>query len=172
MEHSLRELGRTEKRRGMRVPATLYRENGMKAHGMLADLSYDGCRLFTSAEFSVGEPVTLVVLNFGAEVSAVVRWSQAGELGLSFADADCPEQWPEREERRPVSLEASIRSDNGLSVEARVTNFSVEGCEVSASLPVGETVEFSIEPIGRLTAQVRWSFLTKSGLNFVRPSKP
>lgn len=77
---------RTEERRGMDVPAIAYGQDGTRKAVVLSDLSYEGCRLSTPDEFSIGERVTLVIFELGAEIEATIRWAAPGKLGVRFSD--------------------------------------------------------------------------------------
>lgn len=86
MEHRpFREWSRSEARREFDVPAVAYRPDGSRSSVVLSELSYEGCRLAASDRFDIGEELILVVLEFGTEIAATVRWAAPGELGLRFS---------------------------------------------------------------------------------------
>jgi NOL1/NOP2/fmu family ribosome biogenesis protein len=75
---------RAELRRPTERPAIAYREDGSRIGVLISDLSYDGCRLSVSGEFAVGEKLTLVIMELGAELAAMVRWTATGQVGVRF----------------------------------------------------------------------------------------
>lgn len=68
----------------MERPAIAYRQDGARIGVVISDLSYDGCRLNTDKLFEVGEKLTLVIMDLGAEVDATVRWSASSQIGVRF----------------------------------------------------------------------------------------
>jgi hypothetical protein len=77
------------------------------------------------------------------------------------------EQWSERDRRRRVALLAFLKRKDGSLIETSVSDLSLDGCQVCTPLTIAEVVELTIEPIGKLTAQVRWSLMGQSGLRFL-----
>ena len=77
------------------------------------------------------------------------------------------EQWSERDIRRRVALRAHLRREDGTLTETTVSDLSLEGCQISIPLTIAEVVELSVDPIGTLRAQVRWSIMSQSGLRFL-----
>jgi hypothetical protein len=75
---------------------------------------------------------------------------------------------PERRQRHAVRLEASVTKSGGSSVTSDVTDLSLDGCCLSGNFKIGELLELKIPRIGVHTAEVRWSFLGRAGVRFIR----
>jgi len=74
-----------------------------------------------------------------------------------------------REDRRAVSIPASVQRQSGVLVEVQVVNVSEHGCRVryKKTLWVGERVELRLPGQSPTPAQVRWSLPGNAGLNFL-----
>ena len=76
--------------------------------------------------------------------------------------------WPERRQRHAVRLEASVTTSGGALVTSDVTDLSLDGCCLSGRFKIGEIVELKIPRIGLHSGEVRWSFLGRTGVRFIR----
>ena len=76
--------------------------------------------------------------------------------------------WPDRRQRHVVRLEASVTTSGGRLVASDVTDLSLDGCCLSGRFPIGEVVKLEIPRIGFHSAEVRWSFLGRTGVRFIR----
>ena len=76
--------------------------------------------------------------------------------------------WPERRQRHAVRLEATVATSGGGSVAAGVTDLSLDGCCLSGRFKIGEHLQVKIPRIGAHSAEVRWSFLGRTGVRFIR----
>ena len=73
--------------------------------------------------------------------------------------------WVEREEREPVSLDASIVLPDGRSVSAIIRDVSANGCcvECDEALPVAQSVRLDLGG-DSVEAEVRWAIPGAAGL--------
>ena len=79
-----------------------------------------------------------------------------------------PRVIPERQERRPVRLQAFIvRADHSTS-EIELLDLSYEGCGIATAVDLrpGERIKVSVMQRGVIDAQVRWRADGKAGLVF------
>ena len=76
--------------------------------------------------------------------------------------------WPERRQRHAVRLEASVATSGGGSIASDVTDLSLDGCCLTGRFKIGEQLQVKIPRIGLHTAEVRWSFLGRTGVRFIR----
>ena len=79
-----------------------------------------------------------------------------------------PRVIPERQERRPVRLQAFIARADRSTSEVELLDLSYEGCGIatSAQLHAGERIKVSVMQRGVIDAQVRWCRDGKAGLVF------
>lgn len=77
--------------------------------------------------------------------------------------------WVSRSERLPVCAAAIIQSADGFKSEANITNMSDSGCKVHTPKPfsIGDRVRITIERLGFLDAEVRWTSIGSAGLQFL-----
>ena len=76
--------------------------------------------------------------------------------------------WPERRQRHAVRLEASVTTSGGGMVASDVTDLSLDGCCLTGRFKIGEHLQVTIPRIGAHAAEVRWSFLGRTGIRFIR----
>ena len=76
--------------------------------------------------------------------------------------------WPQRRQRHAVRLEAIVATSGGGSVATDVTDLSLDGCCLSGRFKIGEHLQVKIPRIGEHSAEVRWSFLGRTGVRFIR----
>jgi hypothetical protein len=78
----------------------------------------------------------------------------------------------DRRVRFPVEIEAVVHCGDGTKFEARVSNFSDQGCriETSRNLHIGERLQISMPRMGDIKAQVRWSLPGAAGTRFLTES--
>ena len=76
--------------------------------------------------------------------------------------------WPERRQRHAVRLQASVTTSGGRSVVSDVTDLSLDGCCLSGQYKIGELLQLKIPRIGAHSAEVRWAYLGRSGVRFIR----
>ncbi|MBW0145443.1 PilZ domain-containing protein [Sphingomicrobium clamense] len=83
-----REPGQVKRQPRVRVEheGVLIDSEGAEVAVKVADISREGCRLFTDGNVMIGERVTLKVGRAGA-VPAQVRWALGNEAGLRFIEA-------------------------------------------------------------------------------------
>lgn len=77
---------RAHKRFAVRGPASLTKAGRRAAHGLVVELSLDGCRIggIASSAFVIGDSATLTI--HGCEpLPCQVRWAGEGVVGLRFA---------------------------------------------------------------------------------------
>ena len=86
MQKKFLDWARSEDRRQVEVPAIVYRTDDTRMGVLISDLSYEGCQLAVSQNVPIGEQIRIVILELGAEVSAVVRWAAASKLGVQFCE--------------------------------------------------------------------------------------
>ena len=53
-------------------------------------------------------------------------------------------------------------------VASDVTDLSLDGCCLTGRFKIGETIKVKIPRIGLHSAEVRWSFLGRTGVRFIR----
>ena len=70
-------------RRGISLTGLAVREDGQSRRVLVSNLSYQGCHLWSDAEFEVGETLQITLPQKG-ELAAQVRWSKDGRVGLRF----------------------------------------------------------------------------------------
>jgi hypothetical protein len=77
-----------------------------------------------------------------------------------------------RRHRYPVDIETVVCRGDGTRIQAKVTDFSDQGCriECGASFHVGERVQIVIPRMGHIKAQVRWIAAGTTGARFVTES--
>ncbi|MEO7364717.1 MAG: PilZ domain-containing protein [Sphingomicrobium sp.] len=66
-----------------------------------------------------------------------------------------------------MQLEAAVARSDGSVVESRVSDLSLEGCCLTGSFPIGELIQVTIPRVGTHVAQIRWSFMDRSGARFI-----
>lgn len=71
-----------------------------------------------------------------------------------------------RGHRHQVEMPAILIAADGAEQSTRIRNLSLGGCCVETELEIGRTLQVATARIGRLTAEVRWSFAGRSGLRF------
>lgn len=76
---------RVEQRREREMPAFVYRADRSRVPAMLVDISYSGCRLRSHYKINVGEPLELVILTLGADISLTIQWTNGRDFGAKFA---------------------------------------------------------------------------------------
>ena len=86
-QRSYLDWDRGDARREVNLPAAIYRKDGIRTSGLVSDLSYSGCQVRSSGGLTVGEEITIVILDRGAEALATVRWVTGKRSGLSFSDS-------------------------------------------------------------------------------------
>jgi PilZ domain len=75
---------RQEKRHIVLLRKSSVRKNSTKLHeAQIAELSIYGCRLFTTAHFSIGDDIT-VSLHDDIIISAKAVWLEKGRVGCRF----------------------------------------------------------------------------------------
>lgn len=76
--------------------------------------------------------------------------------------------WVEREEREPVSLDASIVLPDGRSVAVVIRDVSANGCcvECDEVLPIAQTIQVDLGD-DRFEAEVRWALSGAAGLQLM-----
>jgi Flp pilus assembly pilin Flp len=75
--------------------------------------------------------------------------------------------WPERRQRHAVRLEASVTTSGGAFVASDVTDLSLDGCCLTGRFKIGELLQVKIPRNGVHSAEVRWSFLGRTGVRFL-----
>ena len=149
--------------------------DGTAIEAALLDLSYEGCKVRTSAPLNPGDRIRLSVFRLGL-IEAEVRWYQDGEAGLVFAKADAPSQahWPRRSERIAVTATVTLRKPGKHNFQANVVDVSPEGCKVEfIDRPdVGDCVWIKFGSFENLEAEVCWVAGSVMGLNFAKPFHP
>jgi hypothetical protein len=77
-----------------------------------------------------------------------------------------------RRDRYPVDIDALLYRDDGTRLQARLSDFSDQGCRVEsgASFHVGERLQIAIPRMGHIKAQVRWVAARTTGVRFVTES--
>ena len=68
---------------GIALEVSAFRANGLQEQVVVTDISRDGCQLQTSAQFDVGEVITLHHDVLG-KLAGEVRWASMGRVGLQF----------------------------------------------------------------------------------------
>jgi hypothetical protein len=77
-----------------------------------------------------------------------------------------------RRDRYPVEIDTVISRSDGTRIQARVTDFSDQGCRIrgGASFRIGERLQIAIPRMGHIKAQVRWIAAGTTGARFVTES--
>jgi hypothetical protein len=77
-----------------------------------------------------------------------------------------------RRDRYPVAIDALVYRNDGTRMQARVTDFSDQGCRIEsgASFQVGERLQIAIPRMGQIKAQVRWIAAGITGARFLTES--
>ena len=76
--------------------------------------------------------------------------------------------WPERRRRHAVRLEASVTKNGGGTVASDVTDLSLDGCCLGGNFKIGELLQLKIPRIGVHSAEVRWAYMGRAGVRFIR----
>ena len=81
--------------------------------------------------------------------------------------------WIEREERKPVSIGASILLPDGRSLSVMIRDVSANGCcvECDEVLPVAQTVRLDLGE-DSVEAEVRWALSGAAGLRLKNKNAP
>lgn len=140
----------------------------------LTDLSYDGCGLETTAEFTPGERIELSILRRGA-IAARVRWCMDGRAGLTFDAVPAAQKRLSRASKRTeVTAEVALRRPGRSSNRVRVLEVSVSGCklELVDRPDVDEQVWVRFDGLEPIEATVRWIAGVKAGLKYANPIHP
>lgn len=74
----------------------------------------------------------------------------------------------ERGHRHRVRLDATVIREGGHTVPAVVTDLSLDGCCLIGMFQIGERVTVEIQRVGKLEADIRWSFMGRAGARFIR----
>ena len=82
--------------------------------------------------------------------------------------------WIEREERKPVSIGASILLPDGRSFPVMIRDVSANGCcvECDEVLPVAQTVRLDMGEEDSIEAEVRWALSGAAGLRLRNKNAP
>ena len=75
---------------------------------------------------------------------------------------------PGRQVRHPTQMVARVLQPDGSELEAKVVDFSLEGCCLAMPARVGDFVTVVLPRIGRMRGQVRWIAGGRAGILFVR----
>lgn len=80
-----------------------------------------------------------------------------------------PRKYVLREKRYPTWQPTVPLGDDGAVTEAVIVNLSNRGCCVLAqrSFRPGERLRFTVEPLGDVEGEVRWSIGARAGLQLV-----
>ena len=84
LHRSYVDWNRAEQRRNKAANGVVYRASNIRVSVRVTDLSYGGCQIVTSHRLDADEQITLVIVEFGAEIPATVRWATEDRAGLSF----------------------------------------------------------------------------------------
>ena len=78
----------------------------------------------------------------------------------------------DRRVRFPVEIDAVVHRADGSKFEARVSNFSDQGCriETDRNVHIGERLEIAVPRMGNVKAQVRWALPGAAGTRFLTKS--
>jgi hypothetical protein len=76
--------------------------------------------------------------------------------------------WPERRQRHAVRLQASVTTSSGRSLLSDVTDLSLDGCCLTGQYKIGELLQLKIPRIGMHSAEVRWAYMGRAGVRFIR----
>ncbi|MCL6682881.1 PilZ domain-containing protein [Sphingomonas alba] len=149
--------------------------DGSSVEAVLVDLSYEGCRIRSSAPLTPGDRIRLSVSRMGL-IEADVRWYDDGVAGLAFTVQDAPGQthWPRQSERVPVTATVTLRKPGKPHFQAKVFDVSPEGCKVEfVDRPnVGDCVWIKLGSFENLEAEVCWVAGSLMGLNFTKSFHP
>lgn len=152
-------------------------DDGTPSDIALANLSYGGCQLHTTANLRHGEAVRLFVAGRG-KIDAVVRWTRGSSVGLSFLTAE------EQEAQRVRVPREADRLTTRLSVLVRRPGRRgqwIDGHDIS---PLGCRLEFVDPPrrndrlwvqlpgLETIEARVRWVDGGQVGTLFEHPIHP
>ena len=80
------------------------------------------------------------------------------------------EEVPARGLRHEVELEAEVHYPDGHSSKTRLSNLSLDGCQLTGWFRVGDRLEVTIPRIGRVRGEVRWAVGGKAGIRFIAHS--
>ena len=77
--------------------------------------------------------------------------------------------WVGRKDRNPVEIDAVVHRADGTQANARLTNFSDEGCRIEADedFLIGERLQIAIPHMGQMKARIRWALPGSAGARFV-----
>lgn len=140
----------------------------------ILDLSYDGCAIESTVDFSLGEELKLSVLGRGA-IHATVRWNRGHTVGLLFGrDQDVADQQPRRGERMAMAAEVLLRRTSNLGYRVKLFDASAYGCkcEFIDRPRIKEQLWVKFDGLEALEAMVCWVESSSIGLEYVRPMHP
>ncbi|HWI89046.1 MAG TPA: PilZ domain-containing protein [Sphingomicrobium sp.] len=77
-----------------------------------------------------------------------------------------------RKERFPVEIDAVVHRTDGTRFQARVSNFSDQGCRIATDrdVHIGERLQIAVPHIGEVRTQVRWALPGAAGTRFLTES--
>jgi hypothetical protein len=77
-----------------------------------------------------------------------------------------------RRDRYPVDIDALVYRGDGARAQAKLTDFSDQGCRIQGlgGFHIGERVQIAIPRMGHIKAQVRWIAAKTTGVRFVTES--
>jgi hypothetical protein len=77
-----------------------------------------------------------------------------------------------RGQRYPVDIDALVYRGDGTRLQARVSDFSDQGCRIEskADFHIGERLQIAIPRMGHIKAQVRWIAAGTTGARFITES--
>ena len=77
--------------------------------------------------------------------------------------------WIKRDERDPVSIDATVHLSSGRKIAVTIVDGSAGGCKIRClrALPIGEIVQLEIPAAQLQPASVRWVVGGMAGLRFV-----
>jgi hypothetical protein len=78
----------------------------------------------------------------------------------------------DRKARFPVEIDAVVHRTDGSKFQARVSNFSDQGCriETERDFHIGERLQIAVPRMGQVKAQVRWALPGAAGTRFLTES--
>ena len=142
---------------------------------IVADLSYEGCKVDTPVALLPGSRISLSVAQLGV-LEATVRWYRNGKAGLSFTPQAAPAKThqPRQHERFTLKASVTMRRQGSCNYYVVGAEFSRGGCRVEfVERPcVGDLHWLKFEGLEALEVRVRWIDGFMAGVQFTRTIHP
>lgn len=162
--------GDREKRKSVRLAASLLLGQGREVPVTIVDMTCNGCKIATPLVLFKDDKLKLSVPKL-CVLDVEVRWNKQDHAGLRFLPPEKETAEHGSKDRLKVSTQISLRRMARQHYQARVFDLSPTGCKVEfVERPrVGEQVWAKFDGLDSMEATVRWVDGFYGGIQFCRP---